>query len=214
MAFDRKRAEGALVDVLEGLVGDRIAGMGFRLLDGVIATACHCLPRLQGKVVLPDPDAPGAPPVTVRLRHPATGEVALAALVAADPCSDFALLRALPESVPVPPGAGASFAGIVAGLERLPLARSPLAEQRVSFCTHERRWVEGLARGASITVWDDASRIRRGTSGAPVFDQDGRVVGLVGSNDVRLPSATMCLLAERLPAWALREAAELSERGA
>jgi hypothetical protein len=60
-----------------------------------------------------------------------------------------------------------------------------------------------MVRGTALSVWKPSDRLRSASSGAPVFGQDGRVIGLVGHNDVRLPDATLCVLADQLPGWAL-----------
>jgi hypothetical protein len=209
MPFDRKRAEGTLVEVLDGLGTERAVGLGFRLLDDVIATACHCLPRVRGKLVLPDPDEPRPEAVRVHLRHPATGRVAVAAVVAVNPCCDLALLGPPPGSSPDlsgQQGRSVPLTDLLAELDRAPLHPLPPRNGKVLIHTHERRWVEGIASGATISIWRPSDQIRTGTSGAPVFDEELRVVGLVGPNDVRLPDVTMCVLAEQLPGWALRQA--------
>ena len=207
MAFDRTQAEATIVEILDGLEGDHVAGLGFRLLDGVIATACHCLPHVGGRVALPDPDEPAPAPVLVRVRQPGAAAVAIAAVVAAEPCSDYALLVGAPPSgpgLPVPPALVAPFQELVASraLARLDLA--PATDGPVFVFTHDGRWIEGAVTSSAISIWKQGDRIRTRTSGAPVFGQDGRVVGLVGANDIRLPEATMCALAEHLPGWALR----------
>jgi len=211
MPFDRKRAEGMLVEVLDPTRNDLVIGLGFRLLDGVVATACRCLPRVAGRLVLPDPDEPGDEPIFLRLRRPGTSLTAQAVVIAADPAANYALLG----GAPLATGA-ASFEALLAGRTTASLAFAPAAQGRIFLCTHEWRWVEATLRGTSMSVWKPSDQIRSATSGAPVFDQDGRVVGLVGHNDVRLPDATLCVLADALPGWALTAArqAELLRDGA
>jgi S1-C subfamily serine protease len=210
MPFDRKAAEGALIEVLDGLTGERVVALGFRLLDGVLATACHALPRAAGKVVLPDPDRADREPILVRVRLPGTARSAAAALLAADPCSDLALLGVPPAGAGAPrgPPPALTLQELLPSLTRVRLAPAPPQEGRIFVHTHERRWVEGTVRAGAISIPRPSERIRSATSGAPVFDDEGRVVGLVGTNDVRLPEAALCRLADRLPGWALRRALE------
>ena len=209
MSMDRKQAEATLVEILDDLKGDRVVGMGFRLYGQVLATACHCLPRAGGQIAFPDPDLPAPALVAVRVRQPGALEGAFAVVVAADPCSDLALLgvppAAGPEAPGQPPSAGA-IEDLIAGREPALVECAPPREGRVFIHTHEKRWVEGIAASSGISIWRPTDRIRRPTSGAPVFDGEGRVVGLVGHNDVRLPEATLCVLSEHLPGWALRGA--------
>ena len=201
MAFDREHAEGMLLEVLDPARDGLVIGLAFRLLDGVVATACRCLPRAGGKLVLPDPDEAGGEPVLLRLRRPGTDRIATAAVIAADPGADYALLAAAPAAA----GPGALEA-LLAGRTTARLAFEPVEQGRSFVCTHEWRWVEGTIRGTALSVWTPSDRIRSATSGAPVFDQEGRVLGLVGHNDVRLPDATICVLADQLPGWALAAA--------
>jgi len=210
MAFDRDRSERCVVDVLAGLEGDRAVGMGFKLLGEVVATACRCLPHAEGRVRLPTPDDPTGHPVHIRVRHPLTGKVALAVVIAADPCSDLALLAA-PAPGTAPSGSSgttASFADLVAELAPATIEWEPALEGPLFIYTHERRWIDGMGTGSAFTPRIPSSRPRAGTSGAPVWNTWGRAVGLVGYNDVRCPEAAMCLLADRLPGWALRRARE------
>jgi hypothetical protein len=174
--------------------------MGFRLLPGVIATACRCLPHAQGKVRLPSPDDPGADRVLVRVRDARKGAVATGLVIAADPCADYALLAA--------PGDGApgDFAALVQGLCPTALDWTPGWEGRAFVFTDERSWVDGICAGSRFASRFPSPRLRTRTSGAPIFNARGLVVGLVGHNDVREPDAAVCALADQLPGWALREA--------
>jgi hypothetical protein len=209
MGFDRDAAQRTVVEILDGVKSDRTVGIGFRLLDDVVATACRCLPHAGGKVRLPDPDRPAEDPVLVRVRDPATGKTAVAAVLAADPCSDYALLGAPAGRAPGAEDAlrpDLSLQELAAGGERAALQLAPPPEGVVFIFTHEKRWVQAVARGASLSFPSAAHRVRGATSGAPAFDAQGRVVGLVGFNDIRLADAALCVLADQLPGWALRRA--------
>jgi hypothetical protein len=214
MAFDRRWAERTLVDVLPGGEG---SGMGFRLLDNLIATACHCLPHRDGKLVLPEPFYIGDDPVEVLIRrHGAPVErasrdscvdEAMALVTAADPCSDLAILSSSTASGRDLPDGGA----LDRLIDSLESARPDLVPRRdipVFIFTHEDRWIEATAKASFVYVENPADRIRPGTSGAPVFNEDGLVVGIVSSSNQNGPDARMCLLADHLPGWVLRLAAE------
>ena len=211
MAFDRERSERCVVDVLAGPEGDRVVGMGFKLLVDVIATACRCLPHSEGRVRLPSPDDPASHPVHVRVRHPRTGKVALAVVIAADPCSDFALLASPTPGIGLPDssGATASFTEVVAELATTMIEWEPPLEGPLFIYTHERHWIDGMGRGSTFTPRIPSRKPRTRTSGAPVWNAWGRVVGLVGYNDVRLPEVAMCRFADHLPGWALCRAREV-----
>ena len=215
MPFDRKRAEASLVEVLDGPRGGRRVGMGFRLSGDLWATACHCLPHVRGKVTLPDPDQVAPAPVLVRLREWGAPRTAVAVLLAADPCSDFALLGSPPAglSLPEEPMPMVRLADLAASREATQLEWTPSASAPVFVYTHENRWVVGTVKNSLITIMRQPDRIRQGTSGAPVFNRDGRVEGLVGFNDVRLADANLCALADHLPGWALRRLRQAEEAG-
>jgi len=203
MAFDQTLAERTLVEILDGARGGRPVGMGFGLFDDVIATACHCLPRSKGRVILPDPDDVGEVPVVVPVRQPATGQITHGVVLCADPCSDLALVKVQPAG----PGPSSDSPSLIAeALPSVVVSSRPSVPCSVFICNHERRWVRALATATAISPLAKSDRVRSGTSGAPVFDEQGRVMGLVGSNDLRLPDASLCLLADHLPAWALRRA--------
>jgi len=211
--FDRKRAEAALVEVLDGQTGERRVGMGFRLFGEVMATACHCLPHVRGKVALPDPDRPSPDPVYVRLRQWGGTRTALAVVLAADPCTDFALLGAPPAEVAGGEGSlpTVPLADLAARREPVLVEWTPPEAGPVFVYTHESRWVTGTARSSLLSILRPQDRIRQGTSGAPVFNRAGRVEALVGFNDVRLADASLCPLADHLPGWALRKAREAED---
>jgi hypothetical protein len=212
MAFDRDVAERTLVEIVDALNGDRVVGMGFRLACDVIATSCRCLPRPTGRVHLPDPDAPGVT-VLVRVRRPRTDEAAFAIAVAADPCSGLALLRSASAgglTVPEELNPTVAIEALLGGLEPALPAPAATGDAPVLVPARERRWVEGTARGSAISLRGAEEGLGAAALGAPVFGEDGRVLGVVTSADEPGPRATMCLLADHLPGWSLRAAGESS----
>ena len=206
--FDSDGAVDSLVHVIHG---GKVQAMGFRFLDDdLIVTACHCLPRRRGKVVLPNPDDPGRDRLLVRLRRWQGEEEALALIRSANPCSDLAILA----------NHTASGAGIEPGRQdqlwtlletRVPARMSvvstvsadPGVGHPVYIFTHRGAWVQGEARRSSIRL-NQGSAIESGTSGAPVFDSRGRVLGVISTSTFDMGNARMCRLSENLPGWALR----------
>ena len=208
MRLDKSLAERSLVEVVDLLNGNRLVGLGFRLLDGAIATSCRCLPRPRGEVVFPDPDLPGIL-VLVRVRLPGTEKAASGIVTAADPHSGLALLEsatatgltAPDELNPIIP-----IEKLIAELESTDPALSPREGGRVFVCTEERSWVECNAGPSTIAV-GSPGRLGHATVGAPAFDDDGRVVGVVTSVAEDGLRGGLCRLSEHLPGWALRRAA-------
>jgi len=209
MPLDRKIAEGGLVDVLDVLNGNRVVGSGFRLLEGVIATACQCLPHPTGKALLPDPDAPSIL-VLVRVSRPGHPEVAaFGAVASAEPHSKLALLKAATAAglaVPEELNAALPFERFVEDLTPAVPELSPPAQGPVFIPTRELGWLEGAARGSAISLSEGGGRLRSDMLGLPVFGESGRAVGVITSADEGSAEARMCLLSEHLPGWALRKA--------
>jgi hypothetical protein len=208
MRLDRSLAERSLVEVVDPLNGDRLVGLGFRLLDGAIATSCRCLPRPRGEVVFPDPDLPGVL-VLVRLRLPGTSQAASGIVTAADPCSGLALLEgatAAGLTVPDELNPILPIGQLIAQLRPAAPALAPGEGEHLSVCTEERAWVE-CGAGPSTLAVEGPGRLGCATIGAPAFDEEGRVVGLVASVAEDGRAGGLCRLSEHLPGWALREAA-------
>lgn len=206
MKFNKRLAERTLVDVLPGR---RARAMGFRLVDELIATACHCLPRGHGKVILPNPDLLGDDDQSLlRVRQRGTRAIAYSVVVAADPCSDLALLGGGTLAGTDLPGRSATaFANLISRLEPAFPELEPSRDVPVFIYTHQDRWIEGVAK-SSFIFFGRRTRVVGGTSGAPVFNQDGRVVGIVSFSNANGPDARMCVLADHLPGWVLRKAHE------
>ena len=205
LPFDRVSAEGCLVRVM---VGRHAAAMGFRLGDdNLIATACHCLPCVDGKMVLPDPNAPGDP-VSLQVREWNGEESFTGYVVAADPCGDLALVSDSTRSGwDLDPAPREAYWELLGRLEpAIPvLAQSPPKDKPVFVFTHTGKWLKGSAFMEGITLDDPRERIRPGTSGAPVFNEQGMVLGVVSTGTLGQPEARMALLANYLPGWALHD---------
>lgn len=209
MGFDRKMAERALVEVLPGR---RNRGMGFRLLDDFIVTACHCLRRHQRKVVLPNPDLLGCDPTALDVRVFGHRSTVPLLVRFSEPCSDLALLSTSTAGGGDLPGSLLETADeLLSTLEPTVPVLEPSPNARAFLFTHEGRWLEGRTRH-SFVEFGRRVRILGGTSGAPVFDENGHVLGVVSFAASTRPDMKMCVLADHLPGWVIRSAREQAAR--
>ena len=206
LPFDGQVAERSLVHITQG---DGGYSMGVRLGD-FVATACHCLPRTDGRVVLPSPDLPGEDVVLVDIALPGGSKSARGIIVAADPCGDLALVGGSTRyGTDLPPEAAKRFDELVHGMPtaRPNLAPSQHEEKPVFLFTHEGRWMSGRASFGLVRLEQPDARVRPGTSGAPVFDENGLVLGVMSQGYVDRPDGRMAILGDSLPGWALQELA-------
>ena len=84
---------------------------------------------------------------------------------------------------------------------------------RVHLRTHHGQWLKGKARAfgpefpfLGIDLSEDGGIVEAGTSGSPVFDDEGRVIGIVSMVPVEestAPEADGVLLSTALPRWVL-----------
>lgn len=98
-------------------------------------------------------------------------------------------------------------------VDGLQLAAVPRADKQIAvhLYTHTQRWVRGTVRrfaSSNGVAWVEANApIRGGTSGGPVVDDTGRLVGVVSNfNEVRRGrcSGMMPVAASALPTWAVK----------
>ncbi len=208
MAFDREQAERSLVEILDGLNGDRVVGLGVLLPGGAVATSCQCLPRPCGRALFPDPEAPSLP-LLVRVRRPGAGAATNAVVASAGAFSRLVLLRspaAAGQEVPDELNPALSVEGLLASLAPARLGVAPPGEAPARLRTPAGRWLVGTVRGATFAA-AEAGELD-GAWGAPVFGEDGRVLAVLALADGVEREAPLCLLAEHLPGWALRRAGE------
>jgi len=215
MAFDRERAEAALVEIVDPFDGARVLGLGVRLPGGVIATSCQCLPRPTGIVHFPDPDAPSMPTL-VRVRAPGTARSAAAVVTSANPYAGLVLLRSATAAgldVPAELNPVISAERLIEGLAPALPELEATPDGPAWLRTHEHRWIDVHAGRTRLAAVDRAEPIGGATSGAPVFNEAGRVVGIVGLGDEADGEARLCRLAEHLPGWVIDRALQVAALG-
>jgi len=213
MTFDTAQAERSLLEILDGLNGDRVVGLGVGLPGAVIATSCQCLPRPCGRALYPDPDAPSMP-LLVRVRRPGSDQATNAVVSSAGAWSRLALLRspsAAGLEVPEELNPAVTMERLLQEVAPARLGPAPADGSPARLRLPEGRWIEGTIGGAAFTARDAAERLE-GALGAPVFGEDGRVIGVLALASGAGPAAPLCLLADQLPGWVLRRAGEAEPR--
>lgn len=181
-------------------------------LTNYIVTCAHCLPRL------PDPGHGGDDMVHVKFRPRSkpNGEAVLAAVIFVDPCQDIAVLSDVDGEQPDQQQENHKYIELMEqALDALPLMLDvpPLASEcRFHILTIEDVWLSGKAffagldrRSVAIAFDDHNARIPGGTSGSPIFNSDGKVIGVVNIAATENPSEAGAVPAESLPAWLMRQ---------
>jgi hypothetical protein len=208
MTFDTERAERSLVEILDGLNGDRVVGLGVLLPGGAIATSCQCLPRPCGRALYPDPEAPSLP-LLVRVRRPGADQATNAVVAGAGAFSRLVLLRspaAAGQEVPEELNPGLTVEALLGALTPARLGAAPPGGTPARLRTPAGRWLAGTVAGGAFTA-AEAGELD-GAWGAPAFAEDGRLLGVLALADGVEREAPLCLLAEHLPGWVLRRAGE------
>ena len=190
----------------------RSTGLGFFAGDRYIITAAHCLPKM------PSRDAPGSDQVVVSIQGVCSSLAAKVVVIGADSCLDMAILsdRTL-DGGHLPRQDYDNLRTLFHGLEPAPLnLDEPETGSTfgVHIYSHERCWLSGTANVLTLNHHRLDVTFRKsdlcpkpGTSGSPVFDDEGRVVGLVSmsSESPSDRSADVVRLAAVLPGWMLLE---------
>jgi Trypsin-like peptidase domain len=174
---------------------------------GLIITAAHCLDwscsammAYQGEFYLE----------TIATSR---GDVIVSTL-AVEPVSDLAVLGC-PDDQALPTEAE-NFDAMCARITPLKLHQRPPVPFEpfpVWIRTHLKTWVPATAtyyRGDASFSYDTGSRIIGGTSGGPIVNQAGELVGIVSNSTENLVAGAYCaaapLLALALPAWVIQRA--------
>lgn len=199
-----------LLKGLVRIVDDDGAGMGFACQIGPFSsfiTAAHCVPLVDPTLVEKDPGL-------IRLHALGSKKVCAEAMVRfVDPYADIAVLGDANWHLNL---YDLNFQ-LEEAYERFDSKCNPLsmnltipdstAPRPIHIYTHDRKWVTGTAFFQNplhpCTALSTSNEIRPGTSGAPVFDDDGLVIGVVSAGFLE-GGVRMSLLANALPNWAIR----------
>lgn len=197
----KKDVESSLVKVRHGKGS---WGTGFIVEHGFIITACHCLPRL------PDPMRMGEDHILLQIkRFSAKRPEALVEAAYLDPCGDVAVLRSLDNQAAC--DEAEKFERIIDNLIPLKVNLEPLQrfkKVRVHVRTFRGEWLSGeatvvghSARHLPIRLDNQKARISGGTSGSPVFDDQGNVIGVMTASTLNNPDGQAFALPDYLPYW-------------
>ncbi len=191
----KRRAEEATVGL-----PDR-SGQGVLVPGGLVLTAAHCIAfETTGGMALT-----GGDEYLERVK-PRTGGAIRLRVVAVEPVADIAVLGA-PDGQILHADASA-FESFVAATTPVSLSADDFESEtgvEVHVLTGDRAWVPGRAKRHGFGPPDGvawiyaASRIERGTSGGPVVNEAGELVGLVSWSSGEVVSTNLEL--DRLESW-------------
>lgn len=204
-AAQREQAMRGIVRVGEGS-GFLVQGR----CTGFIVTAAHCLPRL------PDPLMAGDDEVYVKVKSRVNdaADWVLTTDVFIDPCSDVAVLSEVDNQRPDLGAEWEKYCDLVEQAKPLPISLDIPDhgyECRAYLPQVDGTWSTGTAyfagleyRQVAITLDGDSARIQGGTSGSPLLNANGEVIGVVKIGSTTHPDGQASCPAEALPGWILR----------
>ena len=174
-------------------------GTGFRV-DDFIITAAHCLPRY------PTFDNPAFVPVWGHKKGPVRGVKVMGMSIFADADSDLAILSCHDDH-------WEEYDNLLSQLTPLQLAQKPM-RTNVPVCAHvygsKDKWINGNAvvHGIATSNVEFSKDIPSGTSGGPLINRYGQVIGVASHGPTRIKSKydtmTFAFLPNALPVWVLK----------
>ena len=160
----------------------RLDGRGVIVPGNYIVTAAHCIGwTAEGLMAI---DGRGESPEPVSWH----GRDLWADVYAIEPVADIAILG--PPDAQTFPEEWDVFMEVFDAVSPVPLATAPLEVWRefpAFILSHDKGWIEGKAKacreGAHRLMLKAAEKIERGTSGSPVVDESGRLLGVISCSD-------------------------------
>lgn len=201
MSFNKSRALKSLIRVKHG-PGNW--GMGFRR-GSYLLTAFHCLPQLPNNLW---------DDTTVEVADFDRKAKAFAVVVACDPVSDIAVLSdATLQGTPLPTSCLKKFRALKEVTESASLVLTNpgiSGKNRVHIFTHQKKWIAGhftvFGKSKDPVVFlnielSGGAQVLGGTSGAPIFNDAGEVLGIVSTATIgRSEMMGVCLAGVLSPA--------------
>lgn len=195
----RKRIEKATVRTNTG-------GQGVVIPGNMILTASHCLTMAENK----ETASMGVQDQPLQ-EIECNGNKIVAQIYAVEPMRDIAVLGELDSQNG--PEECFAFENAIEQIDPVEIRTDDLElsdEIPIEIYTHERTWIKGTAQqgdewGVSLLI-TAADEIKGGTSGGPIVDEEGRLLGVVSTFDEGKGEISLPHLA--LPVWIVRQILE------
>jgi len=191
----RKKIEKATVKLPE------TRGLGVIVPDGLILTAAHCVELKKKniiKIALGD---------TLLMSVDCCGQQIKAEVYAIEPVADIAVL-----GMPYNYKLSQDYEKIINMIEPVKLKTDEIElgkEYPAMVFTHKGEWLQGKVEKGNDNVPQillEGAEIEQGTSGGPVIDQEGTLLGVVSNGDMK--SFQIAYPLNALPVWVLKRIAE------
>ncbi len=206
MGIDKDKAARSVVRVID--FTGRSMGLGVFVDPSLVVTTSHSLPREGGRITLPNPESGPGEMLPVIIGGLSEKSRVHTVVTSVEPCVDVACLSDRTWRGAALPDAGLQKFTQFAK-EHEPATLRPAAipsgkkvkPVKAHLLTQGARWLEGSLDGTTLTV--TPAEAVNGSASGPVFDDAGRLVGLVTFGGVGEKGGTVAVLTQVLPAWVL-----------